>query len=43
MKDHEKMGIHSAKNLEDAKLLLISLAIGGTGLLLGLVFELFTH
>lgn len=37
---HKKYGVHSQENLDDAKLLLISLAIGGAGVLIGLVIEL---
>jgi len=33
----------SPKNVDSAKNLLFALAIGGTGLLLALVIELFTH
>ena len=39
-KNHQKYGVHSRKNLDDCKNLLLGLAIGGAGLILALVIEL---
>jgi len=38
--EHEKLGVYSKKDLENAKNLFYGLAIGGTGVLIGLVLEL---
>ena len=37
---HEQAGVYDAKTYDSAKNLMIALAIGGFGLLLGLVIEL---
>jgi hypothetical protein len=40
--EHEKLGIHSKKNLDDCKNLILGLAIGATGCFIALVLELIT-
>jgi len=38
--EHERLGVYSKKDLENCKNLFYGLAIGGTGVLIGLVLEL---
>jgi hypothetical protein len=37
---HKKMGVKTAKNLEDAELLAFALLIGGAGTIAAIIFEL---
>jgi hypothetical protein len=39
-KEHEKMGVKTAQNLEDAKLLAFALLIGSAGTIAAIIFEL---